>query len=546
MVYNLFMGRILIGVDFGSSEARVSAVDIKTGQMIGIATCPYQSGVMDKILPNAKLLPPNFALNDPSDWMNAMSCATRKLVMDTGIPQSEIISLGISFTSCCCLPVDDGGMPLCQKPDFAENVHAWPKHWRHIASLPQAKRLTEIATDRGEPFLEYCGGRIGPEWLWPKLLETIEQSPELVPHIAYYLEIGDWIAWQLTGNQARNQCSAGYKACWVEGDGYPSNDFFAHASVDLARIAEKQRDVPVVQPGKLAGRLLPELAEQISLPAGLPVAIPVIDAQVGVLGSGVYSPEVMVMVMGSSTIHLVMSKLERMFVGFAGMVKDGILDGYWGYEAGQPATGDLLDWFRNTLAPIQLFERAREDDVDEMVVMDRWLHEEPTGSGGMVALDWWNGNRSVLSNTTLKGMISGFTLGTTAPQILKGLVEATGFGTRKIIDTFRANDIHIDRIVATGSIPYHYPGMLQIYSDICNTPITVPDVQYSVARGAAILGGFAVGVENLGFTTRKDYFEAMKPQNYDSFAPNPEDVSKYDMIFKTWSKFHDWFAEVEK
>ena len=536
------MGRILIGADFGTYEVRVAAVDIKTGQMLGISSQSYESGVLDKILPNARLLPKNFALQDPIDWLTSLSQATKKLIMDTGIPQTEIVSLGVSFTSCSVLPVDDGGMPLAIKPEFADNYHAWPKLWRHHACLPQAEKLTKIALDLGEPFLEYCGGKISPEWLWPKLLETIEQSPELIPHIGYYLESGDWIVWQLTGNQVRNQCAAGYKACWVEGMGYPSNEFFAHASIELAQIAERQRDVPVVQPGRLAGRLLPDAAEALMLPTGLPVSVAVVDAQVGVLGAGVYGPESMVMVMDTSNVHLLMSKEEKVFQGYAGLVKDGILDGYWGYEAGQPAVGDMFDWFSEILAPIELFERSKEDDVDEHVVMDRWLHEVPSGSNGLVGLDWWNGNRSVLMDSALTGVMSGFTLQSTPPQIFKGLVEATAFGTRKIIETFVGNGLPIERIVATGSLPYRYPSLLQIYSDVCNIPITVPDTPFAVARGAAILGALSVGVENLGFGSRDQYFEAMKPQAFDKFVPSPDNVSMYGKMYRKWIRLHDFFA----
>ncbi|MBP7732398.1 MAG: ribulokinase [Caldisericia bacterium] len=536
------MGRILIGADFGTYEVRVAAVDIKTGQMLGISSISYENGVLDKLLPNARVLPKNFALQNPADWLIALSQATRQLVMDTGIPQSEIISLGVSFTSCTAMPVDDGGMPLAQKPEFAENYHAWPKLWRHHACIPQAEKLTNIAQDRGEPFLEYCGGRVNPEWLWPKLLETIEQSPELTNHIGYYLESGDWIVWQLTGNQIRNQCAAGYKACWVEGMGYPSNEFFAHASIDLARIAEKQRGIPVVQPGRLAGRLLPEIAEQLMFPSGLPVAVAVIDAQVGVLGAGVHEPDVMVMVMDTSNVHLLMSPDEKVFPGFAGLVKDGILDGYWGYESGQPASGDIFDWFRNILAPIELFERAKDDDVDETVVLDRWLTETPIGSNGLTALDWWNGNRSVLMDSSLSGMICGFTLGTTPAQVFRAIAESQAFGTRKIIETYIANGLPIKRMVATGSLPFNYRSLLQIYADVCNIDITVPDTPHAIARGAAILGGLSVGVENLGFKNRNDYFTSMNPAVFDHYTPDTVAVEKYDKLYIKWNKLHDWFC----
>lgn len=536
------MGRILLGADFGTYEVRVAAVDIKTGQMLGISSVGYESGVLDKLLPNARMLPKNFALQNPSDWLTALSAATKQLVMDTGIPQSEIISLGVSFTSCTAMPVDDGGMPLAVKPEFAENYHAWPKLWRHHACMPQAEKLTNIAQDRGEPFLEYCGGKVNPEWLWPKLLETIEQSPELTEHIGYYLESGDWIVWQLTGNQIRNQCAAGYKACWVEGMGYPSNEFFAHASIDLARIAEKQREIPVVQPGRLAGRLLPEMAELLTLPSGLPVAVAVVDAQVGVLGAGVHEPDVMVMVMDASNVHLVMSTEEKVFPGFAGLVKDGILDGYWGYESGQPASGDIFDWFRNILAPIELFERAKEDDVDETVVLDRWLTETPIGANGLMALDWWNGNRSILMDSSLSGMIHGFTLGSTPAQIFRAIAESLAFGTRKITETYNTNGLPTKRIVATGSLPFNYPSLLQIFADVCNTSITVPDTPHSVARGAAILGGMSVGVENLGFKNRGEYFTSMNPAVFDLFTPDANAVEKYNALYVKWNKLHDWYS----
>ncbi len=536
------MGRILLGADFGTSEVRVVALDMVSGRTIGMAYSPYQNGIIDGSLPTGERLPRGFALQNPADWMDSFADATAKLLSDTRIPKDQIASIGVDFTSCTVLPTDEDGVPLCMKKRFSRDPHAWPKLWKHHAAQPQAERLTEIASDRGEPFLENYGGKIGSEWLWPKLLQVVEESPDLAPHIAYFLEGGDWVVWQMTGVQVRNQCAAGYKACHTKDLGYPSSDFLEQASDLLVGIAEKARQVPIFSPGKLVGRLLPEIADRLGLLEGTPVAAAVIDAHAAVAGAGVYVPNVMAIILGTSTCHLIMSKEERLFTGYAGVVKDGILDGFWGYEAGQPSTGDILDWFKNSLAPMAMFERSKDDDVDISVVLDRYLGEVPPGSGGLLCLDWWGGNRSVLLDSSLTGVIAGFTLQTKPEEIYKAIVEGTAFGTRLITDNFNAGGVHVDKVVATGGLCFFSPQIVQVYADVLGMPVLVPDARQSAARGAAIIGGLSVGPKALGYKTKEQYYSAMKPPELDYVKPEPKNAKIYQQLYHLYLKLHDAFG----
>lgn len=542
MQYNPFMGRILLGLDFGAAELKVVALDIKSGRSIGISSCPYKQGIIENHLPNGARLPKFFSLQHPEDWIDAMTVAVRKLMAETRIPKEEVASIGVSFTSCTTLPVFEDGSPLCLDAQYSANPHAWPKLWKHYASREQAKRLTKVAEERGEPFLENYGGKISSEWLWPKLLETLENAPELSSNMAYYLEGGDWIVWQLTGRQTRNQCAAGYKACYVDGMGYPSGDYLASVNLDLADMAERVRAIPVLSPGRFVAGLTTDMAHLLGLKPGTPVGAAVVDAQVGVAGAGVFLPNILVMVLSSSTCHLVMSKEERLFQGLSGTVKNGILDGFWGYESVQPATGDIIEWFMQTLAPMPVYERSGDDDVDPWIVLDRYISEVPAGSNGLLSLDWWDGNKSILLNTALSGMIAGFTIHTTPDDIFKCIIEGSAFGARRIVENYASNGIEIKKIVATGELPFKSPSIVQVFADILNVPITVPDSKQSVARGAAIIGGLAVGVHNLGYSSREDYFSAMIPPEYDSYKPNPENVAVYNKLYSSYLELHDYFG----
>ncbi|MEZ4812730.1 MAG: FGGY family carbohydrate kinase [Caldisericia bacterium] len=335
------MARILLGLSFNAESVKAVAIDINSGNMIGRAVDEYEVGVIRKKLPTGERIPPGFMLADPRSWLVSMSSAVEKLLDETGIPSSEILSVGVSMGSCVVLPTDASGVPLCLKDEFKNNPHSWPKLWNHKSSFKQAKKMTKIARDRGEPFLEHTGNRVSTEWLWPKLLEVIEESPEVADAMEWYIEGSDWIVWQLTGKQVRNQCSAGFKACYVEGFGYPSGSYFEAVSFDLARQAAKIKDIPIIKPGRYVGNLLPEAAQKLGLMPGTPVGAGVASNHVGVAGAGIYSPDTLTIVFGDSTAQMLMSVDEKIFEGYSCAVKDGIIDGFWGYEAGQPGTGKL-------------------------------------------------------------------------------------------------------------------------------------------------------------------------------------------------------------
>jgi L-ribulokinase len=536
------MARILLGLAFGAQDVKAVAIDINTGIMVGHVTEAYQIGVITGKLPNCTKIPSTFVLADPASWIMSMSKVVNRLMDETGIPASEIISLGVSMDSCVVLPTDSLGIPLCMKENLAGKPHAWPKYTTHLGAISQAERLTEIARDRGEPFLEHTGNRVSSEWLWPRLLEIIEDSPDVAAETEWFIEGSDWIVWQLTGRQIRNRCSAGYKGCYVEDVGYPSGSFFESISFDFASIAEKIKIIEVIPPGRKVGGLIPDASKKLGLKPGLPVGAGVISSHVGVAGCGVYEPDVLTLIFGDSTAQMIMSDEEKIFEGYSCCVRDGIIDGFWGFEAGQPGTGSTFKWFTDILAPSELTQRAHQADVDKKVILDRWLSEVKPGSGGLLSLDWFDGNKSVLFNPYLRGIMSGLNLKTTPSEIYKSIVEATAFGTRRIIDAFEDGGLRIKKIVATGTLPFESPTALQIYSDITGYTIEVPDTPEAVARGTAIIGAMSVDMSKLGYKNREEYFEAMKPPKHDLFEPNQTNADVYMPIYDRYKEMYDTFG----
>jgi L-ribulokinase len=511
--------RYSLGLDFGTESCRALLVNVHTGEELAQDVFAYPSGVITEGLPATDVfLERDWALQDPGDYLEALSHVVVGVLRQAGIRADEVIGIGVDFTACTLIPTTADGTPLSRLEVFRERPHAWTKLWKHHAAQGQADRINTLATKEGQSFLKYYGGRVSSEWAFPKALQVLEEDPEVFQAADRFIEAGDWVVWQLTGCEVRNACAAGYKGLWNAESGYPDPGFLAKLTPGFEHSLEKLAG-RVVPPGTRVGGLTESWAKELGLAAGTSVAAAGIDAHVGVLGSSVACPDEMVMIMGTSTCHVVMTEDAHFFLGFAGLVRDGIVDGLFGYEYGQSAVGDIFAWFVNNAVPAVYEREAGEMSTDLHTLLSRKASKLKPGANGLLALDWQGGNRSPLMNANLSGLLLGLTVRTKPEEIYRALIEATAFGTRKIIETHEAGANPIKRLSACGGLTKNTL-VMQIYADVLGRTIRVPASQQPVALGSAMLGALAAGLERGGHGSLKDAVVAMTGRAAATFEPN--------------------------
>jgi L-ribulokinase len=520
-----------IGVDFGTESGRTVLLDLSTGEELATATVPYPHGVLDRQLSDGgEPLPPDWALQDPDDWILVLQDGIAYLLAEAGVPAGAVAGIGVDFTSCTVLPVDAEGVPLCRYPHWRGRPHAWPKLWKHHAAQPVADRLTEVALERGEDFLSRYGGRISSEWYFPKLIELWLEDRAVYEEAQAFVEATDWIVWWLTGSERRQTCTAGYKALWSAEEGLPSRDYFQAAYPGFDTPAEKlgHAFLPL---GARAGSLRPEAAQAIGLPESVAVAVGNVDSFVSVPGCGITEPGTWVMVVGTSICDMVVDPREVRLPGITGVVRDGILPGLYGYEAGQVAVGDMLAWFSETLAA----------DAGGLPALEEAASGVAVGSTGLAVLDWWNGNRSILADADVSGVICGLTLQSTRDQIYRALLEAIAFGNRRIIDNFTEHGLGLERIVACGGIAERSPLLMQLFADTSGLPVHVPESSQIPARGSALFGAVAGGA----FPSIEAAIAATAPAIATTYEPNPAARLIYDEVYAIHRRLYELLGRSE-
>ena len=510
--------RCCLGVDFGTESGRALLLDADTGEELGISVVEYPSGVIDACLPSdpdGGPLPADWALQDPDDWVLVLERAIPEVLQRAGVPGDRVAGLGVAFTSCTMLPVTAQGVPLCRLERFRARPHAWPKLWKHHAPGPIAERLTEVALERGEPFLERYGGRISSEWQLPKLIELWLGDRELHDATGALVEATDWIVWHLTGVTCRQSCTAGYKGMWSAQDGWPSDAYLQAAYPGLPAPGELLGDA-FVPLGTRAGTLTPERAAMLGLPERCAVAVGNVDSFASVPGAGVERPGTFVMAIGTSICDMVVDEREVRPPGITGVVRDGILPGMFGYEAGQAAVGDMLAWFVALLG----------GDRDSFAALEAGAARLAPGETGLVALDWLNGNRSVLADAELSGVIAGLTLSSTRADVYRALLESIALGNRVIMDTFESDGIALGEIVACGGIAEKSALTMQLLADVSGRPVRVPASAEIPARGAALFAAVAAGIHP-GIAAA---IAATRPPDARAYAPDPAATAVYDRV----------------
>jgi L-ribulokinase len=536
------MKKYSIGLDFGTESARAVLVDISNGETIASDVQKYTDGVIETRLPaGGEQLAPDWALQNPADWLSAMTAAVSGILKKSGLSPESVAGIGIDFTSCTILPVTLDGTPLCASNALKGRPHAWAKLWKHHAAAPQAARISKLAAEKQESWLPRYGGFISSEWVMPKALQILEEDPPLYTAADYIVEGGDWIAWQLTGSLSRNTCAAGYKGTWHKADGFPGEKFLTALHPGFSDLYNRRLSGKILPPGAPAGRLTAAWARRLCLPEGLPVAVAIIDAHSGALGAGVDGPGTMFMAMGTSTCHMLMSRREVLVEGISGVVEDGILPGLFAYEAGQAGVGDIFGWFIEHSVPPSYHRKASELGVSLHSLLEQKSSALKPGSSGLLALDWWNGNRSTLVDAELSGMVLGFTLSTRAEEIYRALIEATGFGTRVIIEAFTRNGVAIDSIVAGGGLTNNAL-LMQIYADITSRSISVSGTVHACAQGAAMLGAVAAGKSGGGYEKLEDAVRSMAPAPTTTYYPVSKHVPVYDELYAEYCRLYDYFG----
>jgi L-ribulokinase len=537
------MSKYALGLDFGTLDGRAVLVDVGTGEELATAVYSYPDGVIDEVLPDSKTkLGPDWALQNPADYLAALKHVIPDVLKKSGVTSEEIIGIGVDFTSCTILPIDKQGTPLCMKDKWKNNPHSWVKLWKHHAAEPYANRLKDIALKRQEKFIHRYGDKISSEWMLPKIWQVLEEAPEIYEATDRFIEAGDWLVLQLTGQERRSSCNAGYKAIWDKKEGYPSPEFFAALHPRLKNVVEEKLSNDIYPTGSKAGGITLQMAQLTGTKENTPVAVEIIDAHSAVPATTVTQPGKMVLIMGTSTCHMLLSKEQKLIPGIPGVVEDGILPGFFGYEAGQAAVGDIFDWFVTNCVPASYEGEAKQKGLNIYRLLEGKASKLKPSESGLIALDWWNGNRSILNNADLSGLLLGLTLNTKPENIYRALIEATAFGTRIIIETFEKNGLPIEELYACGGMPHKDKMLMQIYADVTGREIKIASSRQASALGAAMFGAIAAGSEAGGYDSIEDAVTFMASIEKKTYLPIPENVQVYNQLFAEYKKLHDYFG----
>ena len=531
------LDRYVVGIDFGTLSGRAVVVRVADGAEMGSAVHNYRHGVMDDVLAaTGAELPPDWALQDPGDYVDVLREAVPKALAVSGVLPDQVVGVGTDFTACTVLPVLADGTPLCHVDRFRDRPHAYVKLWKHHAAQPQADRVNEVAERRGESWLGRYGGKISSEWEFAKALQVLEEDPEVYAATERWIEAADWIVWQLCGVETRNVCTAGYKGIYQDGE-WPSRDFLTALNPDFAGYVDNLVRHPLSALGERAGGLSPQAARWTGLREGIAVSVGNVDAHVTAPAAKSIAPGQMLAVMGTSTCHVMNGERLAPVSGMCGVVADGIVRGLWGYEAGQSGVGDIFGWFVDRFVPASYADDASARGKSLHEHLSELAAAQEVGEHGLLALDWESGNRSVLVDHDLSGALLGLTLATKPEDVYRALVESTAFGTRIIVDTFKAAGLPVTEFVVAGGLLKN-SFVMQTYADVLNMPLHLLDADHGPALGSAIHAAVAAGA----YPSVEAASEVMGRQRRDAYLPNAENARRYELLYSEYRRLHDYFG----
>lgn len=526
-----------IGVDFGTLSGRAVLVDTRDGTEVAQAVFDYPHGVMDGSLPSGKKLPHDWALQHPQDYLDVFTHTIPAVLAQSGIHKDDVKGIAIDFTSSTPMPTRADGTPLCFINTFKDEPHAYVKLWKHHGGQRQADQINDTARKMGETWLQRYGGIYSSEFLFSKLLQILQERPDIYQEIDKFVEAADWVIWQLTGVETRNMCSAGYKAMVQDGD-FPSKEFFKALHPDFEHVVDEKLGREFAQLGAKAGELTPEMAAMIGLNAGIAVAVANVDAHVTAPAVKATESGIMVMIMGTSTCHIMSSTQLEEVDGMCGVVQGGVIPGLYGYEAGQTGVGDIFAWFVENAVPAEYYDAAEAAGMNIHEYLEQEAAKQKVGEHGLIALDWWNGNRSTLVDVDLTGLMVGMTLATRAPDMYRALIEATAFGTRVIIEAFEAQGIEVKELVAAGGLPEKNAMLRQIYADVTGRSFKLAGSTQAPALGSAMHAAVAAGI----YPDIQSAAEKMGKLKDEVITPIPQNQATYDKLYAEYKTLYDTFG----
>ena len=529
--------KYVIGVDYGTLSGRALLVRVSDGEEIATAVYEYPHAVIEEKLPTSGAkLPPDWALQVPSDYVDVLKVTVPAVLKESGIDPKLVIGITTDFTACTVLPVKSDGTPLCELPEFSKNPHAFVKLWKHHSAQPHADRINELAHARKEPWISRYGGKISSEWEFAKALQVLEEAPEIYQAMDKWVEAADWIIWQLCGKYVRNICTAGYKGIYQDGK-YPTKEYLAALNPKFENFIAEKLEHELGALGACAGTLTAEASKWTGLPEGIAVAVGNVDAHVTSAAANAVNPGQMVAIMGTSTCHVMVSEKFAEVPGMCGVVDGGIIDGALGYEAGQSGVGDIFGWFANNYAPAEYTAAAAAKGVDIHTYLSQLASAQPVGAHGLVALDWQSGNRSTLVDHQLSGLIMGLTLSTKPEEIYRAIVESTAYGARKIVQTFNESGVPVKEFIAAGGLIKN-SFVMQIYADVLNMPITIIKSAQGPALGSAIHAAVAAGA----YKDVQTAAAAMGGVADERYQPNPANAKVYNELYKHYNELYESFG----
>jgi L-ribulokinase len=499
--------------------------------------------VITETLPGTDIkLGANWRLQHPGDYIYALKRTVPKLISESQIDPNQVIGIGIDFPGSTLIPTTHDGTPLAWLDEYKSDPHAWPKLWKHTAAQDKADLLTQIAADRFETFLDRYGGKINAEWFFPKAWEIYDESSSIYHAADRLIEASDWIIWQLTGEETRNICAAGFKALWSKSEGFPLETFFGAMDPHLRDIIDVKMKREITPLGQQVGELTETAAKWMKLVPGIPVATGILDIHAAIPAANVAEPGKMAVILGTNFKHMLLSAKEYRVPGMCGIVEDGIIPGLMAYEAGQAGSGDHFAWFIKNAVPSEYEKEARKRKISLFALMEEKAAALEPGESGLVALDWWKGNRSILVDNNLNGLLLGYSLKTTPEEIYRALLEATIFGTRKIFETFIASGVPINEIVVTGGEPVKNNLLLNILANVTRMEIKVADCSHISALGSAMYAAVAAGESRGGYASIQDACKKMSRLKVKTFVPNNNDKKTYNRLYSEYTLLHDYFG----
>ncbi len=536
------MGKYSMGIDFGTLSARAVIVDIETSEEIATSVREYEHAVLCDSLPCGTVLPADYALQHPGDYLDTLYFIIKDCIKKSKVDPFDIVGIGVDFTASTVMPVLEDGTPLCFLDEFKENPHAYVKLWKHHAAQKEADDINALANELGEKWIKQYGGIISCEWLFPKVLEILREDENIYNRTFRFIEAGDWIVWQLTGRETHSVCTTGYKAMWNEKAGYPDKEFLKKLDKRMENIVGDKISTNIIKMSETAGYITNEIEKLTGLKTGTPVSPAFIDAHAALPALGITHSGELLMIIGTSTCHILFSDKKVYIPGISGFVKGGIVDNLFAYEAGQSCVGDGFDWFVNNCVPYAYYKEAERLGVNIHKYLRSKAEGLSPGSNGIIALDWWNGNRTPYVDGNLSGILLGLNLDTKPEEIYRALIEATAFGTKRIIDIYQENGIKINKIYAAGGIAEKDAMLMQIYADILGKEIYLSGTSQACAYGSAVLGA----VNKNGYSNLEEASRKMKKIKNFSYKPIKENTMIYHKLYSEYKNLSEYFAKENK